>query len=57
MDLYVLCSILAVDILIVLFALFLGLLRIQSAYIIRANILSMLLIMLLSHVDIHICYH
>jgi hypothetical protein len=34
MDLYFLCSILAVDIFIVLFALFLGLLRAYSAYII-----------------------
>jgi hypothetical protein len=34
MDLYFLCSILAIDIFIVLFALFLGLLRAYSAYII-----------------------
>jgi TM2 domain-containing membrane protein YozV len=56
MDLYFLCSILAIDIFIILFALFSwitkGIHRLHN----RANILGMLLIMLLSHVEIHISH-
>jgi hypothetical protein len=53
---YFLYSILAIDIFIVLFTLFLTLLSILRLHN-RANILGMLLIMLLSHVEIHICHY
>jgi hypothetical protein len=56
MDLYFLCSILGVDIFIDLlcfiFWITKGILRLHN----RANILGMLLIVLLSHVDIYICH-
>jgi hypothetical protein len=56
MSLYFLCSILAVDIFIILFALFVGLRKGILHLHNRANILGMLLIILLTHVEIHICH-
>jgi hypothetical protein len=53
MDLYFLCSVLAVGIFICfIFWITKGILRLHN----RANILGILLIMLLSHVQIHICH-
>jgi hypothetical protein len=53
MDLYVLYSILAVDIFICfIFWITKGILRLHT----RANILGILLVMLLSQVEIHICH-
>jgi hypothetical protein len=56
MDLYFLCSILAIDIFIILFGLFCWITKCILHLHNRANILGMFLIMLCSNIEIHICH-